>query len=163
LLHEDTERAALVCDKCRGDFVDHASLTAHIDTERPRDHQGPPSHAPRVASREPEVHYVRCPECGKVMARMTFGKHSGIVVDVCRAHGTWFDGGELDAVMAFVRGGGLEAELVAPPPPPVDPSARALEATLTVQLMHEQQEDEELVKDVVYFLSSPNRRLQRRW
>jgi hypothetical protein len=29
--------------------------------------------------------------------------------------------------------------------------------------MHEQQEDEELVKDVVYFLSSPNRRLQRRW
>jgi len=42
------------------------------------------------------------------MARMTFGKHSGIVVDVCRGHGTWFDGGELDAVMAFVRGGGLE-------------------------------------------------------
>jgi Zn-finger nucleic acid-binding protein len=163
LLHEDPERATLACDKCRGDFVDHASLAARIDAERPRDHTGPPSHAPRVSSPETEVHYAWCPECGKVMGRMTFGKRSGIVVDVCRGHGTWFDGGELDAVMGFVREGGLEADLAAAPPPAADPGARAMEATLTVQLMHEQQEDEELVKDVAYLLSNPLRRLQRRW
>src|ERR1700734_427913 len=40
LLREDPERTALVCDRCRGDFVDHGSLTARIDAERPRDHHG---------------------------------------------------------------------------------------------------------------------------
>jgi Zn-finger nucleic acid-binding protein len=41
------------------------------------------------------------------MARVNFGKHSGIVVDVCRWHGTWFDAGELDAAMEFVHAGGV--------------------------------------------------------
>jgi len=59
--------------------------------------------------------------------------------------------------------GGLEADLAEVPPPATDASTRAMEATLTVQLMHQQQEDEELVKDVAYLLSNPLRRLQRQW
>ena len=30
---------------------------------------------------------------------------------MCKVHGTWFDSGELQGVLAFVRGGGLEREL----------------------------------------------------
>jgi Zn-finger nucleic acid-binding protein len=97
------------------------------------------------------------------MARMTFGQRSGVIVDVCRAHGTWFDAGELDAVMAFVRGGGLETELAKAPKPEVDAEARKLEAALTVELLHEQQKDEEEVKDLVYYLTSGGRRLRRHW
>jgi hypothetical protein len=33
---------------------------------------------------------------------------SGVIVDVCKKHGTWFDLGELPRVLAFVAAGGLE-------------------------------------------------------
>jgi Zn-finger nucleic acid-binding protein len=42
------------------------------------------------------------------MTRVNFGSHSGIILDVCREHGTWFDGGELDAALDYAREGGLE-------------------------------------------------------
>jgi hypothetical protein len=49
------------------------------------------------------------------MSRKNFGAHSGIVVDVCRDHGTWFDGGELAAALEYVRAGGLEDDVPAAP------------------------------------------------
>jgi Zn-finger nucleic acid-binding protein len=42
------------------------------------------------------------------MLRKNFGQSSGIIVDVCRSHGIWFDSGELPRVLAFVEAGGLE-------------------------------------------------------
>jgi hypothetical protein len=42
------------------------------------------------------------------MLRRNFGKVSGIIVDVCTAHGTWFDCGELARILSFVVHGGLE-------------------------------------------------------
>ena len=53
------------------------------------------------------VRYIRCPSCGELMNRKNFGGTSGVVVDVCHLHGTWFDAGELPVVMAFVESGGL--------------------------------------------------------
>ena len=41
------------------------------------------------------------------MARKNFGRVSGIVLDECPAHGTFFDAGELADVVAFVKSGGL--------------------------------------------------------
>lgn len=60
---------------------------------------------PQVA--ETAVRYIRCPGCSKMMNRQAFGRISGVVVDVCREHGVWFDSGELSAVLAFVARGGL--------------------------------------------------------
>jgi Zn-finger nucleic acid-binding protein len=57
---------------------------------------------------EHEVHYLRCPACQKLMNRQAFGRVSGVVVDVCRSHGVWFDAGELTQVIQFVDRGGLE-------------------------------------------------------
>jgi len=54
------------------------------------------------------VRYVACPQCHNAMNRMNFGKVSGVIVDVCKAHGTWFDAGELTGVVAFAAAGGLE-------------------------------------------------------
>jgi Zn-finger nucleic acid-binding protein len=54
------------------------------------------------------VRYVPCPECGKVMNRINFAKRSGVVLDSCAAHGTWFDADELRRVVEFIRSGGVE-------------------------------------------------------
>lgn len=54
------------------------------------------------------VTYIPCPLCRSTMNRMNFGKVSGVIVDVCRLHGTWFDAGELTRVVAFAANKGLE-------------------------------------------------------
>jgi Zn-finger nucleic acid-binding protein len=98
------------CLPCGGLFVLHARLSA-IVTERERARTGPPNereaHAPRL-SLESDVHYLKCPTCHAPMNRTNFGRRSGVVVDVCRGHGTWFDAGELTRALDFVAHGGLE-------------------------------------------------------
>ncbi|HMS02642.1 MAG TPA: zinc ribbon domain-containing protein [Gemmatimonadaceae bacterium] len=66
--------------------------------------------APRARSVGVEpVRYRRCPTCDAVMNRVNYARISGIIVDVCREHGTWFDVHELPALLEFVRRGGLDA------------------------------------------------------
>lgn len=54
------------------------------------------------------VRYVACPACKKTLNRQNFGRRSGVVIDVCKSHGVWFEQGELQSVLAFIDGGGLE-------------------------------------------------------
>ena len=54
------------------------------------------------------VRYVHCPRCKKVLNRENFGRQSGVVIDVCKADGVFFERGELRSVLAFIDGGGLE-------------------------------------------------------
>ena len=42
------------------------------------------------------------------MSRVNFARCSGILLDVCRPHGTWFDDEELRAIVKFIRAGGLD-------------------------------------------------------
>src|SRR5258708_7629999 len=62
----------------------------------------------RAASTGGPVHYLPCPTCKTFMNRQNFGHVSGVIVDVCKGHGVWFDRGELQAVMTFIDTGGLE-------------------------------------------------------
>jgi Zn-finger nucleic acid-binding protein len=41
------------------------------------------------------------------MARRNFKDRSGVIVDVCAAHGVWLDRGELDALLRFASSGAL--------------------------------------------------------
>lgn len=52
--------------------------------------------------------YVNCPQCEQMMVRRQFAKVSGIVVDVCTAHGVWFDHDELPRVVQYVGDGGMQ-------------------------------------------------------
>src|SRR5205085_2081247 len=54
------------------------------------------------------VRYVACPICKKIMNRQNFGRRSGVVIDVCKGHGVWFEHGELRATLAFIDSGGFE-------------------------------------------------------
>ena len=53
------------------------------------------------------MRYIHCPVCDVLMNRRVFARMSGVVVDVCRQHGVWFDAGELAAVVQFITRGGL--------------------------------------------------------
>jgi Zn-finger nucleic acid-binding protein len=52
--------------------------------------------------------YVKCPTCDTLMNRRLFATGAGIVIDVCKADGAFFDAGELPAVVEFVMADGLE-------------------------------------------------------
>jgi len=56
------------------------------------------------------VRYVPCPRCGELMWRKNYMHHSGIIVDTCRSHGTFFDKGELEKAIEFINKGGIEYE-----------------------------------------------------
>jgi len=52
--------------------------------------------------------YIPCPECGKLMNHKNFSRCSGIILDWCRDHGSWFDRRELQQIVSFIRKGGLQ-------------------------------------------------------
>lgn len=54
------------------------------------------------------VRYVPCPVCGRIMNRQNFGHRSGVVIDVCKGHGVWFERNELRDTLAFIDSGGFE-------------------------------------------------------
>jgi Zn-finger nucleic acid-binding protein len=83
-----------------------------------------------AAAREAErVRYRPCPQCGKMMNRLNFGRLSGAIVDVCRGHGTFLDRGELHQAVQFILDGGLER-------------------TRTAQL-HQLKEEEQRIKELL--------------
>ncbi len=54
------------------------------------------------------INYVPCPDCKTLMNRNNFARSSGIILDICKQHGVWFDAEELPKVIAFIRRGGLD-------------------------------------------------------
>jgi Zn-finger nucleic acid-binding protein len=57
---------------------------------------------------ENQVRYLPCIRCQDLMVRRNFGGASGVIIDVCRSHGVWLDHNELEKILEFVRGGGLQ-------------------------------------------------------
>ena len=55
-----------------------------------------------------KVNYVPCPDCGELMNRNNFARASGVIVDICKRHGVWFDADELPAIIEFIHEGGME-------------------------------------------------------
>jgi Zn-finger nucleic acid-binding protein len=95
------------CDQCGGMFISPAMLDAIVASrDAPTGlHLALPK---RAYKQETTVQYVRCPWCTKTMNRSMFGRISGVIVDVCRDHGVWFDSGELNEVLSWIAQGGLE-------------------------------------------------------
>ncbi|NOT47925.1 MAG: hypothetical protein HOP17_09295 [Acidobacteria bacterium] len=56
----------------------------------------------------PTISYVPCPDCKQLMNRSNFAKSSGVIVDLCKQHGVWFDAGELPKIIDFIEKGGLD-------------------------------------------------------
>lgn len=63
---------------------------------------------------------VSCPECLHDMQRVAIAS-AMCEVDVCEAHGTWFDAGELEAVMRAYKNRRARGASRAPAPPAATP------------------------------------------
>jgi Zn-finger nucleic acid-binding protein len=98
------------CDRCQGLWLDVTSFERICaDREQQAAVLGGASPAPGHAVRETTaVKYLRCPRCSQWMNRVNFARCSGVIVDVCKGHGTWFDLDELGHIIEFIREGGLE-------------------------------------------------------
>lgn len=93
------------CDACGGVFLEQPMMDRIMAKEREAPlHLALPK---REVTIEQTVKYLDCPMCDNLMNRKVFGRVSGVVVDICKPHGVWFDAGELQAVIDFVQGGGL--------------------------------------------------------
>jgi Zn-finger nucleic acid-binding protein len=100
------------CGGCRGLFLDQIAIRRVI-TDRAQARAEAllgalPKAETHVNVRPGEKMYLKCPSCQALMNRRQFATGAGIVVDVCRKHGTFFDVGELPAIIDFVMQGGLE-------------------------------------------------------
>lgn len=114
--------ALLECVQCEGAWVDAEvferlcgerearAAVLHHETRAPGDRPGiATGSAPSPARRSRRAPaYGPCPACGKLMNRVNFGRLSGVVIDVCRGHGTFLDRGELHALATFISDGGLD-------------------------------------------------------
>lgn len=106
--HETDE--LLGCVSCGGFFVDLETLARIVERHRPAPSPNAPASLRGVAKPplDTRVVYLPCPHCGATMNRGIFGRKSGVIVDTCRVHGTWFDAHELEACEAYVEAGGIE-------------------------------------------------------
>jgi Zn-finger nucleic acid-binding protein len=95
------------CPSCEGTWVDvlHFEQLCADAERQAAVLAGTPETAAVAAER---VRYGPCPECAKILNRVNFAKSSGIIVDLCKAHGVWLDADELRRVVEFLRAGGLE-------------------------------------------------------
>jgi len=104
----------LACRRCGGQFVEHALLRSLLEQYETTGLAFPnaPYHKPAPKAAVERVRYRPCSVCQQMMNRKNFGGSSGVIVDVCAKHGTWFDAGELPQVLEFVKSGGLVRERV---------------------------------------------------
>lgn len=104
--------ALMECAECSGLWVpgDHFDDLVRRAAERHREGGGVgQASAPRVQGANParqSVQYRRCPECSQFMQRRNFQKTSGVIIDRCKAHGTWLDADELERIAGYLLTGG---------------------------------------------------------
>ncbi len=97
------------CADCGGVWADPASLRRLCEDRAAKAaYLGDAAPKPKDPSADP-VRYRPCASCGEMMNRVNFANASGVIIDVCKPHGSWFDAEELAAIAAFVRDGGLDA------------------------------------------------------
>lgn len=109
------EITVLECGRCAGlwlgnEIFEHLErrarrAAASVDGRPPEAAELPPAAGP---GERRSVHYRPCPLCGSLMHRRNYGRRSGVIVDTCRQHGLWFDQGELEAIIDWIRRGGLD-------------------------------------------------------
>jgi len=63
---------------------------------------------PQAGSKPVPINYVPCPQCKQLMNRSNFARSSGVIVDICKEHGVWFDVGQLPKIIEFIKSGGLD-------------------------------------------------------
>ncbi len=98
----------LECGRCAGMWLSHQLFSLLIEKSDELKITTTYS-SPQTAktSQDSTVVYRKCPYCIEMMNRKNFGKISGVIIDICKNHGVWFDHSELDRILLWVKNGGL--------------------------------------------------------
>jgi Zn-finger nucleic acid-binding protein len=100
------------CGACLGVFLDHVAVKRVIVDRAQSRAEALLGALPRVEVNPlpaaGQKMYLPCPVCHVVMNRRLFATGTGVIIDVCRTHGTFFDAGELPLIIDFVMNGGLD-------------------------------------------------------
>jgi len=99
------------CMKCRGVFLDHIAIQRVVGDRQQARAEALLGALPKAETSPVPAGgkmYIKCPVCRVVMNRKQFATGAGVVIDVCKSHGTFFDPGELPRIIEFVMQGGLE-------------------------------------------------------
>ncbi len=102
-----------VCVKCQGVWVDHIDDKSFLRLEAQSltiDEIRRLRKIYEPLGRVEEVKYRKCPICDDLMYRKNWGGYSGVIVDQCEQHGTWFDPGEAEKIREYVALGGIDFE-----------------------------------------------------
>jgi Zn-finger nucleic acid-binding protein len=98
------------CDECLGLFFDPGELEALLEATVSNVFDINRSKLDDINNRmspmDATISYIKCPVCSKLMNRVNFGTKSGVIVDRCRDHGVWLDGGELRHLFEWMKAGG---------------------------------------------------------
>jgi Zn-finger nucleic acid-binding protein len=102
------------CVACHGLWLDHVAVKRIVTDRQQARAESLLGALPQTlkyemqpAGRNSKM-YIKCPVCRVVMNRKLFAAGSGVVVDICRDHGAFFDTGELPRIIEYVMQGGLE-------------------------------------------------------
>ncbi len=116
LFHVQLEGYAVdQCSGCAGLWIDRPTVEA-IMKDRPQDLEtgvrpdlqtGSADQVGLLTGEFKGRAYIPCPHCSKLMTPQNYAKYSGVIVDLCKDHGIWFDAGELNRILQFVSQGGL--------------------------------------------------------
>ena len=116
LTHRSLGEAALPlleCPTCAGIWMSAASFKGleKVAAEEGRSSQvavttGPASGPGPLGQAGPM--YRKCPVCAVVMNRQNYGRISGVIIDVCKEHGVWFDAHELGDLTADLAASGWQ-------------------------------------------------------
>jgi len=98
------------CDHCFGLFFDPGELEAILDASVQNVYTINLKKLDNINNamtpKATQVTYIKCPVCSKFMNRVNFGTKSGVVVDRCKEHGIWLNGGELRHLFEWKKAGG---------------------------------------------------------
>lgn len=98
------------CEQCLGLFFDpgelEAVLQATVSNVFAINRNQLDSINAAMRANDYGVTYIKCPVCATLMNRVNFGAKSGVIVNRCRDHGVWLDGGELRHLFEWMKAGG---------------------------------------------------------
>ncbi|MEM7248022.1 MAG: zf-TFIIB domain-containing protein [Acidobacteriota bacterium] len=96
------------CHGCKGIWVGREQLEDLLQRQAEKGGKTSKGNTSAQSAFSSKVEYLRCPACRGLMNRENFRKVSGVIIDVCKDHGVWLDGGELQALQRFAAEGGFE-------------------------------------------------------
>ncbi len=109
--------ALVECERCRGIWIDPEAFRATCREAEQASFELPDDRAPAKTPRAGGPHYIPCLDCGELMVRRQHrhrDRPTGVVLDVCREHGVWLDGRELESLLASIQRLGSQPESLRP-------------------------------------------------